>query len=127
LQGAGRDEKSAIAARVAEHALQLKHLLVRQLQEFVEKPQFLHDVERRGMDRVAAEVAQEIGVLLQHHDVDAGARQQEAEHHSRRTAARHAAARGNRGIAQSRLPTAGASLKFRFGRRPAPIPRASLF
>ena len=32
------------------------------------------------MDGVAAKVAQEVGVLLEHDDVDAGARQQEAEH-----------------------------------------------
>ena len=36
------------------------------------------------MDGVAAEVAQEVGVLLEHHDIDAGARQQIAEHHAGR-------------------------------------------
>ena len=35
------------------------------------------------MDRVAAEIAQEIGVLLQHDDIDAGAREQEAAASSR--------------------------------------------
>ena len=45
------------------------------------------------MDRVAAEVAQEVGVLLQHDDVDAGAREQEAEHHAGRPAAGDAALR----------------------------------
>jgi hypothetical protein len=45
------------------------------------------------MDRVAAEVAEEIGVLLQHDHVDAGARQQKARHHPGRAAARdHAGA-----------------------------------
>ena len=34
--------------------------------------------QRRGMDGVAAEVAQEVGVLLEHDDVDAGAREQQA-------------------------------------------------
>jgi hypothetical protein len=34
------------------------------------------------MDGVAAEIAEEVGVLLQHDRVDAGARQQEAGHHS---------------------------------------------
>ena len=40
-------------------------------------------LEGRGMNGVAAKVAQEVGVLLEHDDVDAGARQQEAEHHAR--------------------------------------------
>ena len=39
------------------------------------------------MDGVAAKVAQEVGVLLEHDDVDAGARQQEAEHKPARPAA----------------------------------------
>ena len=34
------------------------------------------------MQRVAAEVAQEVGVLLQHQRFDAGAREQQAEHHA---------------------------------------------
>ena len=33
------------------------------------------------MDGVAAEVAQEVGVLLQHDHIDAGTGEQEAEHH----------------------------------------------
>jgi hypothetical protein len=39
------------------------------------------------MHGVAAEVAEEIRVLLQHHDIDAGAPQEIAEHHARRPAA----------------------------------------
>ena len=108
---AGRRQAREIAdrgARLAEHALHAIDLLVRQAQELVEKSQFLHDVERRGMDRVAAKVAQEIGVLLEHHDVDAGARQQKSQHHPRRPAAGDAATCGNRRIAQGRLPIAGA-------------------
>jgi hypothetical protein len=34
------------------------------------------------MNRVASEIAEEISVLLQHHDLNAGARQQESQHHS---------------------------------------------
>ena len=48
------------------------------------------------MNRVAAEIAQEIGVLLQHHDVDAGARQQQSEHHPGGATARDAALRRDR-------------------------------
>ena len=39
----------------------------------------------------AAEIPQKIRMLFQHHHVDAGARQQETKHHSRRTAAGNAA------------------------------------
>ena len=45
-------------------------LLMRQLQELVDQAEFVHQFERRGMNRVAAEIAEEIGVLLQHHDVE---------------------------------------------------------
>ena len=44
------------------------------------------------MHRVAAKVAQEVAVLLEHHHIDAGAREQEAEHHAGRPAAGYAAA-----------------------------------
>ena len=87
LQGGGSDEKSAMMARVRSpnQPLQLvDSSSMRQAQEFVEEPQFLHDVQGRGMDRVAAEVAQEIGVLFHDNDIDAGARQQKPEHHPRR-------------------------------------------
>jgi hypothetical protein len=47
------------------------------------------------MDRVAAEVAEEVGVLLQHHDIDAGASEQKPEHHPGRPAAGDGAARGD--------------------------------
>ena len=84
----GRCEKSASAITlVADLPAELAHLLMRQLQEVVEQAELVHHLERRGMDGVAAEVAQEIGVLLEHHDVDAGARQQKAEHHAGRPAA----------------------------------------
>jgi hypothetical protein len=33
----------------------------------------VHQFQGRGMDGVAAEVAKEIGVLFQHHDIHAGA------------------------------------------------------
>ena len=45
------------------------------------------------MDGVAAKIAQEIGVLFEHDHIDAGARQQEAQHHAGRSAAGDAATR----------------------------------
>jgi hypothetical protein len=65
---------------------------VRQFQELVEKSQFLHDVQSRRVDRIAAKVAQEIGMFLQHDDIDAGARKQKSKHHARWTASGDAAA-----------------------------------
>ena len=71
-------------------------LLMRQLQELVDQAEFEHQLERRGMNRVAAEIAEEIGVLLQHHDMNARARQQESEHHPGGAAAGDAALRRDR-------------------------------
>jgi hypothetical protein len=60
---------------------------VRQCGEPLTQPELVEQSERRGVHGVAAEVAQEVGVLLQHHDVDAASGQQQAEHDPRRTAA----------------------------------------
>ena len=63
------------------------------LRELVEQTELAHHVEGRGMDGVAAEVAQEVAMLLEHDDVDAGAREQEAEHEPARSASYDTAAR----------------------------------
>ena len=65
---------------------------MRALQEGVEQAELVHDAQRRRMHRVAAEVAQEVGVLLEHHRRHAGAGEQEAEHHAGGAAADDAAA-----------------------------------
>ena len=64
---------------------------MRQFQEAVDQAEFVHHLQRRGMHGVAAKIAEEIGVLLQHHDIDPGAPQQIAEHHAGRPAADDAA------------------------------------
>ena len=64
--------------------------LMGQPQELVQKPKLAHELERRWMDGIAAEVAQEIGVLLQHDHIDPGACEQEAQHHPARAAAHNA-------------------------------------
>ena len=56
--------------------------LVRTLQKLVEQPQLAHDLECRGVDRIPAEVAQEIGVLFENENRDPGPGEQEAEHHT---------------------------------------------
>ena len=60
---------------VADLTGQRPRLLVRPLQEFVEEPELMHYFERRGVDRIAAEVAQKIGVLLQNRYRNAGSGQ----------------------------------------------------
>ena len=60
---------------------QPSHLVVRALQELVEQPEFAKQLQRRGVNRVAAEIAEEVGVLLEHLHLAAGAREQQAGHH----------------------------------------------
>ena len=64
---------------------------MRQPEEFIEEAEFVHQLQGRRVDRVAAEVAEEVGVLLQDDDPHAGAGEQEPEHHPRRPAADDAA------------------------------------
>ena len=71
---------------------QLADLLVGQGEELVEQPELVHDLERGGMDRVSPKVAQEVGVLLEHDDVDTRAGEEQTEHHPGRAAAGDAAA-----------------------------------
>ena len=81
-------ERDGVGADLTAETLDAR---MRQLQEFIEQAELVHQFERRGMDGVAAEIAQEVGVLFQHGDGDAGARQQKAEHHAGRSAAGDAA------------------------------------
>ena len=60
-QRVGRCVKSASVNSVSPiDAVQLAHFLVRQREERVEQAELVHDLERRGVDRVAAEIAQEV-------------------------------------------------------------------
>ena len=79
---------------VAEPGLEYRHLLMRKLEESLQQAELVHELKGRGMNGVAAEIAQEIRVLLQHDDVDPRPRQQQAEHHPGGPAADNAAARG---------------------------------
>ena len=64
---------------------------MRQFQESVDQSEFVHHLQRGGMHGVAAKIAEEVGMLLEHHDVDAGASEQVTEHHAGRPAADDAA------------------------------------
>src|SRR6266404_5522097 len=65
-----------------EDSFQLRHFLMWQLEKFFQQPELAHQLERGRMNGVAAKIAVEIGVLLQHHDIDAGAGEQIARQHS---------------------------------------------
>src|ERR1700704_2627396 len=65
-----------------DDGMQLACFLVWQLQEFIEQSELMHELERGRMNGVAAKIAVEIGMLLQHDDFHAGARQQITGHHS---------------------------------------------
>jgi hypothetical protein len=69
-------------AVLADLARELAQLLMRPFEALIEQAELVHDLERGGMDGVAAEIAQEIGVLLEHHHLDAGAGEQIAQHHA---------------------------------------------
>jgi hypothetical protein len=47
---------------------------VRQLEQFVQQAELAHHFERGRMNRVAAKVAQKIGVFFQYDHLDSGAR-----------------------------------------------------
>ena len=70
---------------------------MRPLQEIVEEAQLVHQLECRGMNRIAAKIAQKIRVLFEDQHIHARARQQKSKHHSSRSAAGDAAA-GLRGF-----------------------------
>ena len=78
--------------RATEHPVHLLQPLMRQFQESVAEPEFVHHLQGRGMHGVAAKIAEEVRVLFQHHDIDPGPTQQIAQHHAGGTAADDAAA-----------------------------------
>ena len=77
----------------ADLAGKLAHFLMGTLQKFIQNPQLVHHFERGRMDGVAAEVAEEIGVLLEDNDVNRHPRKKKAQHHARWSASNDAAAR----------------------------------
>jgi len=66
---------------------------VRHREQPVQRAELVDQLERRGVHGVAAEVAKEVGVLLEHHHVDARPREQPAQHHPRGATSDDAAAR----------------------------------
>ena len=60
---------------------------MRAFEQFVEQPKLGEQLKRRGMDSIAAKVAQEVGVFFQHQRPHARAREQQSGHHAGRSAA----------------------------------------
>ena len=79
-------------------------LVMRKLQQLVEQAELVHHFERRRVYRVAAKVAQKIGVLFENDHLDARAREQKAEHEPGRAAACNADLRGTKGRHRSTSP-----------------------
>src|SRR3989442_12238660 len=73
--------------RLTDQARDRPRLLVRELEELGQQAELVHHFEGRGMNGVAAEIAEEIAVLFQHRDLDTGAREEVSEHHPGRSAA----------------------------------------
>jgi hypothetical protein len=71
--------------------LDFPNFLMRECQKALEQAELCHHLECRGMNGVAAKVAQKIAMLLQHKGIYAGTREQQPEHDARRTATSDAA------------------------------------
>jgi hypothetical protein len=97
--------------------------VVRQLQEVVEEAELTHDIQGGWMNGVAAKVAQEVGVLLEHDDVDTRTREQEAEHEAAGSTADHAAP-GRNLFGRHSLPfPIGVTVKIADARQVSTAPR----
>lgn len=79
----------------ADLGVEPRRLLVGEPEQSLQQSQLLHELQRRGVDGVAAEVAQKVGVLLQQQHLHPGAGQQQSEHHPGRTTAGDAAIHSN--------------------------------
>ncbi|HEY6342238.1 MAG TPA: hypothetical protein VIY49_12155 [Bryobacteraceae bacterium] len=65
---------------------------MRTFEKILKQTDFAQDFERRGMNGVAAEIAQKIRVFLEHGHGDSGTGQEKTKHHTRRSATHDAAA-----------------------------------
>ena len=69
----------------------LAYFLMRTLQEFIQKAELVHDIQRGWMDRVPAEIAHEIGMFFKYERIHAHARQKQPQHHAGRATSHDAA------------------------------------
>jgi hypothetical protein len=64
-----------------------RYLLVRQLQELRQQAKLVQHLERRGMHRIASEVAEKVYVPFEHGYRNTTAGQEKAQHHAGGSAA----------------------------------------
>jgi hypothetical protein len=81
---------------VAEAKGELLYSLVWDFQKRIENSKLAHEFERRRVNGVTAKVAEEVGVLFEHRDIDARSREKQTEHNARGATARDAAAGAKR-------------------------------
>jgi hypothetical protein len=89
-EGRGRFEVREVANRPfapGESQDRLVEPVVRARQKAVQHAELVEDLHRRRVDRVAAEIAKEIGMLFEDPDLAAGTGEQQARHHPCRPAA----------------------------------------
>src|SRR5262249_15812475 len=68
---------------VADLSVQLVGFLMGQLEKRGEQGKLWHALKACGVNRISAKVGQEVRMVFQQNDVDAGAGKQKAEHHPR--------------------------------------------
>jgi len=71
----------------AYRSFQLGDFLMGTKKKIIKEAQFVHDFERRWMNRVASKIPQEVSVLFENDDVDTGASEKKSEDHSGRPTA----------------------------------------
>src|SRR5262245_48110450 len=60
---------------IANYARKTSRFLVRQFEKLVEQAELADDLERRGVNGIAAEIAEKIRMLFKDHHLDTGARE----------------------------------------------------
>jgi hypothetical protein len=86
----GRAQVRQVADRIVSPGdadLRLMHPVMRPREEPAEHAELVEHLHRRGVDGVAAEIAEEVGVLLEHPHAHPSAREKQSGHHARRPAA----------------------------------------
>src|ERR1043166_672709 len=72
-------------------SIQTMNFLMRKSEQLVQQTKLGNHLKGRRVDRVTAKIAQEVRMLFQNDDINAGPGEQEAQHHSGRSAASNAA------------------------------------
>jgi len=67
---------------IVDDGADFAELLMGDAEEIVEEAKFVDELEGGGMNGVAAEIAEEVGVFFEDEDIDAGAGEEEGEDHA---------------------------------------------